>query len=427
MRFSPDLNVQRIPELLARFLAITGADPWIKRYRSLRSEMQANPLLRPYFAERHGLELRLGQILTGERKRPDPADPGDYALLSFVAMVVLIYDRLTDLGKKRVAGSLRDGLNSTDRGLRPFKAEIETVTHLMGKGFDVSFQDIDHGGGFDFLATRDGIELEVECKSVSGDLGRQIHHRRMIGLSWYVWPIVQPRLASLDGGRLIRVLLPARLHGRPELLEEIAETTRSVLHTGTSVSTDACSVESREFDLAGTPFGSTDPTAVTQDAVQDLLDRELGHGSHHVFFGFRPGRSVVALAVESRKPDSVVGGLMRDLKTAAKTQFTGERPAVLVVQFLELSAANLLELASHDTTDPTKAPALQLASNLFFENPARSHIHTLIYRAQSELRVSVATSADRVDRHYQEQGPTYGFKNPNHPLRNDPRYSLFPA
>ena len=118
---------------------------------------------------------------------------------------------------------------------------------------------------------------------------------------------------------------------------------------------------------------------------------------------------------------------MRDLKTAAKTQFTGERPAVLVVQFLELSAANLLELASHDTTDPAKAPALQLASNLFFENPARSHIHTLVHRAQSELRVSVATSADRVDHSYQEQGPTYAFKNPNHPFRDDPRYSLFPV
>lgn len=427
MRFSPSLSVESIPYLLNRFLGIIGPDPWIKRYRSLRAEMQANPLLRPYFGERHGLELRLGQILEGERKEGDLADPGDYALLSFVAPVVLIYDRLTDRGKKRVEGHLRDGLNVTDRGLRPFKAEIETVTHLMAKGFDVSFQDMDHGGGFDFLATRNGTEIEVECKSVSGDLGRQIHHRRMIGLSWYVWPIIQPSLASLSGGRLIRVLLPARLHGRPEVFAEIAETTRSVLRAGASVATDVCSAESREFDLAGTPFASTDPTAVTQETVQGLLDRELGHGSHHVFFGFRPGRSVIALVVESQKPDSVVGGLMRDLKTAARTQFTGERPAVLVVQFLELSAANLLELASHDTTDPTKASALQLASNLFFENPARSHIHTLVYRAQSELRVSAARSADRVDHSYQEQGPTYSFKNPNHPLRNDPRYSLFPV
>lgn len=183
MHIATSLDVEQIPSFLNRFLGIIGPEPWIKRYRSLRQQMLVNPLLTPYFEERHGLELRLGRLLD-ESPSPsglitvDLADPQDYALFSFITPVVLVFDQLTRLGQNRVAGILRDGLNAD---LRPFKSEVETVTHLMRQGFDVTFQDIDHGHGFDFLAVRDGVELEVECKSASGDLGRQVGVAGLLG------------------------------------------------------------------------------------------------------------------------------------------------------------------------------------------------------------------------------------------------------
>ena len=143
MHFNPMLDVERAPAVLDRFLSIIGPDPWIRRYRSLHDQMRVNPLLASYLGDSHGLELRLGQLLA-ENRAPDFSDHQDYTLFSFIAPVVLSYERLTDLGRNRVAGALRDGLN-TDRGLRPFKSEIETATHLMLRGFDVSFQDIDRG------------------------------------------------------------------------------------------------------------------------------------------------------------------------------------------------------------------------------------------------------------------------------------------
>jgi len=227
MRIATSLNVEQIPSLLDRFLGIIGPEPWIKRYRSLRQQTLVNPLLTPYFEDCHSLELRLGQLLDeppppNGLKTVDFADPQDYALFSFIAPVVLVFDQLTPLGRNRVAGILRDGLN-TD--LRPFKSEIQTITHLMRQGFDVTFQDIDHGRGFDFLAVRDGVELEVECKSASGDLGRQVHRRRMIEFSGHVQPVIKEALAS-EGGRLLRVVLPANLHGRREFLSDLAGTVR---------------------------------------------------------------------------------------------------------------------------------------------------------------------------------------------------------
>jgi hypothetical protein len=194
------------------------------------------------------------------------------------------------------------------------------------------------------------------------------------------------------------------------------------------VRTDECEVDCRGFDLDRTPFASVDPGGVTTDSVQEWLDREVGHANHHVFLGYRPGRVAMATMVQSRKPDRVVRGLMQDLKAAAKTQLSGRRPGVLVVQFLELTEADLLDLAAHDSADPRRASVLQLATNQFFENPDRSHMHSIVYRAaRGTMRQSVWRRADRIERSYQEQGPTYSFKTPNHPLANDPRYSVFSA
>jgi hypothetical protein len=69
-------------------------------YRALHQQMLVNQLLTPYFEERHGLELRLGRILDESRSSSglitiDLADPQDYALFSFIAPVVQIFDQLT--------------------------------------------------------------------------------------------------------------------------------------------------------------------------------------------------------------------------------------------------------------------------------------------------------------------------------------------
>lgn len=225
----------------------------------------------------------------------------------------------------------------------------------------------------------------------------------------------------------MRVLLGS-LHGRREFLNALAGTIRSVIRSERSVDTDQWSVEFRDFDLTRSPFGDEDPASITMDAVRTFLELETGSSNRHAFFGYRPGKVAVAIAVESRKPDRLLGGLMRDLKTSARAQFTKRRPGVLVVQFLELSAADLLNLASYDSSDPTSAPAIQIASNRFFDNPDRGHIHTLVYRAaQGSISRSVSVGRGRIERSYQGQGPTYSFRNPNHPLTGDPRYSLFEA
>ena len=49
---------------------------------------------------------------------------------------------------------LRDGMNKS-HGLASVAHEMRVACHLMGRGYDVRFNDMEGGTGFDFLATKD--------------------------------------------------------------------------------------------------------------------------------------------------------------------------------------------------------------------------------------------------------------------------------
>ena len=418
MRFSVDLETNDAPRLFDRFLQILGSEPWEKRYRILRDQLRTNPLLFDFVARRHGIELAIGRLLeirSATSLRLDVYAPADYAALSFVAAVVLIYDGLTSTGNTRVAGLLRDGLN-TDRGLRPFQSEIATATHLVNAGFDVTFRDLEGEPGFDFLAIRDGAELEVECKSVSSDLGRQVHERRMADLSNRVLNGLSSGVDEVTGGHLIRITLPARLPADHAALESIAASAVAAFRNTSPPTATACPIELRTFDMTASPFSRRQPDDVTQDDVRQFVEEQIGLSNVHTCVRLSPGRCAIVVVVDSQKHDRVVTELVRNLKAAAE-QFSRQRPALLVVQFLDLEADAMTELAHHDSNDPAKASALQRATSLFLLSPERSHILTVVYRSHGTLTIGGMG--------IQEQGPTYRFTNSAHPKAADPKYLPF--
>jgi len=102
-------------------------------------------------------------------------------LYCFVANIARVHEKLGDGGKSRLLGAVRSGLEK-EAGLGPLDFEMKIAAHLMSRGFDVDFHDLENGGGYDFLASSDGRETEVECKYISGDTGRKIHSRKLFDL-----------------------------------------------------------------------------------------------------------------------------------------------------------------------------------------------------------------------------------------------------
>src|SRR5690606_35556660 len=197
----------------------------------------ANPFLDEYIAQRYSMELAMEQLrrrLQRGQKIQLPTTCIDTVLFSFVAMTARVYARLSEQGQKRLAGMLRSALD-TEAGLAPLEHEMTIAAHLMGRGFDVTFSDIETGSGFDFLAEKDGATLEIECKSVSGDLGRKIHLRRLYELGGRVRQLMDLALNRRSGGQLARIVLPGRLNGTDKQLAAIHERLAQALECGMSV------------------------------------------------------------------------------------------------------------------------------------------------------------------------------------------------
>lgn len=85
-----------------------------------------------------------------------------------------VHPRLSQRDKdelsRKMVRALKDNVD-----LAPLAFEMRTAAHFMSKGFDVEFTDLCGDARFDFLVRNSHGEMAVECKSVSGDLGHQIH------------------------------------------------------------------------------------------------------------------------------------------------------------------------------------------------------------------------------------------------------------
>jgi hypothetical protein len=186
---------------------------------------------------------------------------------------------------------------------------------------------------------------------------------------------------------------------------------------------EPCSVEITRFDIAGTPFDRPDPP--DPDSIRALGRQRLGADNPHVLAFARSREKAIVIVAESRRPDRVLDGVMRQLKDAAETQFSRTRPAVLAVQFVDLSADEMLELAHADSSDPAHASGLQLASSAFLDSPKRDHIHTVVYRALGTPSRTTSRRGDVIEQAVAESAPSYVFRNPGHPLAADARYRAF--
>ncbi len=396
------------------------------RFRSLEQQVKDNPFLEELFASRYQLEQELERqyrrYLLG-KKVNFPNTDQEVTFLRFVVMVSRVYRRLSATGRNRIAGMLRSGLDA-EYGQASIEFELFIATHLMKKGYDVEFSDIETGGGFDMLATRDGIEIEVECKTVSGDLGRKIHLRRLYQLGGFLNPLMASALDRGPGGQLVRVILSKRLQGSDQQLKFIYERLARVLQDGISEpGPEPCSMEYHTFSLAESPFITMEPGVLLREDARDYVEKEVGFPIKHTVMLFTPNHGAVVVAVESQQPDKTMRVLVRELKKSAKKQFTGTRPSVMCVRFSDLTEAQLVEIGESDMAG--QPSALQIATSELFNRDDWCQVHTIAYFAPAHSTSSQIVDHDLLTQSVQEQGRTYFFTNLRNELAGDPRISIF--
>ena len=423
MYFVPQAVPAEISAQMARLVGITGRRPWERRLAWLHEQIRANPTMSRFFDERFGLELaydRLRRYYRQSGRYPWPPTTAEQVrLYSFLAMIVRCHDRLGRAGKIRMRGMLLDALKS-DYGLAPLAFEMKVVAQLMSRGFDVVFHDMDEGGRFDYLATNEGVEIEVECKFISGDIGRQIHLKKMHQLSTVLLPAMVIALDQRCGGILVRISIPDRLRANKKQHIEICRLmSQAITEQESDAKLNEYEISISKFSFEDSPFSQLQPDEVLLDHAERFLSDEFGIENKNVLIQFRPKRGAILVVVESAKKDSVLRGIHRHLKNSARDQLSGDRPGILCCELADLTEEQLLEFGN----EKDEGTGLQfMVSDLIARRP---QIHTVAFTTPGTVRILKSTEGTTRRTSVQETGPAYVFSNPGLEAANDPRYDVF--
>ena len=427
MHFDTSVTPSQLSKLRPKFVAITGWAPWNKRINSLKAQLRQNPLLQEYLEERHLIEFEMEKLQQRVRAVGTirlPRSYEEYKLYSFMAMITRVYQQLKPQGRRRLQGMLRSGPNNNN-GLVPVQHEMTIVSHLMDKGFDVTLTDIEDVERFDFLAIGNGVELEVECKTHSADIGRKIHKRRLIQLGERAYENVCKVLEERHGCHYARITLPSRLEGSDKQQEEISKRLCHVLRTGASVlDPEPCAIEYRPLVLSGTPFGISGIGPPEEERLRRYLLEEFGDVNSNSFvIGSMNG--VVVVTVVSAQPDHVVEGIMRQIKDSMKTQFTRKRPALMCVGLSEITEEQMLEIARMDHSEDQSA--LGRSTECLLQGQNFAHVHAVSYCSTGRVMMRRVQGESIETTAIHERGLANVYYNPIHKLRNDIRLRVFPA
>ena len=414
-----------MPALFRRFVSITGWQPWKSRLESLSAQMEKNQFIGEYFADRYALEIEMERTrrhLSRTDKLALPETAEQTALYALIVTVAHVYGRLSKRGQIRLRGMLRHCLKS-DPGLVPLQHEMEMAVQLMSRGFDVEFSDLEGSGEFDFLCRADKVDVEFECKTFSGDVGRKIHRRRLYQLAGHIRLAMEDALDRRLGGQLARIILPGRLTGNDEQIASISDRLAKALETGRTQATgDPCTVEYTAFSIEGGPFDKTNLGLVERELGREFIEQQTGIPISHALMMGRPRSGVVAVTVESAQSDSVWNGLERYLKRSAK-QLTGTRPGAILVRFTDITESELLEIVEQDRSgEPT---ALRIKTNELFRRDDWRHVYIVAYMAPPLVTRTDKIEGDKRVRSVRQAGRSYYFRNPKNDLVSDARYDLF--
>lgn len=423
MHFVTDAVPAEIPAQMTRLVAITGWKPWRRRLEWLQEQVRSNPTMPSFLRERFGFELAFEQVRRHQNQSgryPWPPQTAEQQrCYSLLAMVTRCHHRLGLVGKKRLKGMIEDALKS-DYGFAPLAFEMKIAAHLMSKGFNVIFHDMEEGGGFDYLIENEGVEMEIECKFVSGDVGRKIHLKKFHQLGTVLLPAMSNFLDHGCGGRLIRIVIPERLGGDDKQHQEIRRLmSRAFFDQIPNATATGYEVSISEFSTATSPFGQLPPGDITMVDVARFLSSEFGIDNKNVLIQFSPKKGAILVVVESAKKDAVLKGIHRQMKDAARGQFSRDRPGIMCCELADLTEDQLRSLAK----DQEGGTGLQyMVSDLIARRP---QIHTVVFTTPGTVRIAKSKLETSMHTSVQETGPAYTFTNPSHPLVDDPRCEVF--
>lgn len=419
--FPTEIETHTVPAFFTRFLDIVSYDALSRRITALQQRRRANVYADIVLARRHSLEFTIWHVITHYRtyhRLPRTQSQAGlhfdyYRAYDFIVMFVRVFESLNDLGQRRLRGRVRHAFTD-ENDFGSLAQEMSVVGNLMRFQCTVSFHDLENdNGGYDFLASREGIDFEVECKVISADKGRQIHQHDTVVFAEFIAPVLDWGEFELNHqGAIVDIEIPARLSREPAILTAMAHQVKNTLRSGIGDSTDHCVTRLITFELGDTPFALQQ--AYDEVAIREFIQNISGQQNDHYLIRAHQGRAALILNLRSRKPDKVVSFAYDSLKDGAE-QLSRERPGLLIATFSGLPGSELVHLAENVKNNGFEAIATRL-----FRGTSRDHIFGVHF-------LGILDYGFTTRGYIGATGPVYRFFNPNSPYSEELRLRMDPT
>jgi len=369
MQISTDMHTHELTEAVQWFMRLAMHDIDNRIY-GLATTAQDNTLLKRHYRQTFKLELAMETIFIEVARGNLPPPEGDLAeAYSFIVMYFRVHQHLTRKGKQRFEQQLRSYYNQP-YGLRPFAFELTVAIHFFRAGCDVTFADVEGIARYDFLVSKGGHEIELECKSISHDAGRMIDREGLCKVGHVLLPLVDEHVRSPET-KILTITIPERLSSlTPQQIEVLAASANSTL---TTLYPPAGGMFELAVDVR--PDLILPPQLKTNEEINRYVHQQTGDLNKHVLI--RAERStgrMVCIILQSRTPDDVIGKIL-ERTTKAANQMSRQRPSMIAIQVTDVQPDSLVGLFN--------APSgiHHIANQTFEGMPRNPHVNMVAFSA----------------------------------------------
>lgn len=361
MRFEPLIEQSALRASTDAFVEFVGANVWWARADQLMTDAKASPMLHRVVWDYHWLEIAIShqvELLRDTSVESPPLDSRAYAALLFASDIVQLAGQLSERGRANLHGRLRDGLK---RGFAGLYLETSIFRELLLEGFDVDPIDLEDLQQFDFLATRNGVKVQLECKSLSADAGRKIHrrdfYRFMARLDLEVFSAPRGEMCAIEVE--ISDRLPSATSQQDSLLAAIHEVATSTTST----------IRGEGFFVSRKPLRFTLHAYQAAERPHDLVSEHYGKNCH-IAGALSPTGGCVVIMRSEREDDH--SRLHIEALKSAMDQLPPDTASIIALQFDDIEP--------RDLTLPHLRRRTALLDNYIFHHERGQHI-AAIYHA----------------------------------------------
>lgn len=301
--------------ILPRFVGLAGEQPWAARLSDLARRAAQPSLAGRECGRRHALELTLAR-LTGPEAAP--STPADRRALSFAREAVALSESLPEPPRERFRERLLAGLTG-EATLIPLFHLLRVASLQRGRGFAVRFTGLAEDTPHDLLITRDGVEAEIACETVSAEEGRSVHRGDWCALVDGINPDLQTWLAAHPGRYVLKMTLPEGM--RAEALDVAALHKRIV----------AMLKDQRRQDTAADAILKLDPLVLAgaqATAPAAALRAQFGPEAHLAVT--QGNGSMLVLAARAGRANDIAAAACRGAERAS-ARLSGTRPGIVAL------------------------------------------------------------------------------------------------